>query len=498
MSIDKKKECCLNFSFANMKRFLLLALLILCKANDDDDVSQITLMTYNVMLVPSLLVLQRDQITRAHLLTKAKFLRSSDILCLQEVFQPKPYSTPILGNEDDIDDWDETWNRKIGRSSFKFVSGGLTILSKWPIIFAAQYFYRHSCSGHTFVRSGFIYTRILYGKNEIPIHIIGTHLQPSDHRGCYLSSEDETRDKQMNEITGFIDESNISKSELLFFLGDFNIDKYNIEQYEAMIDILRVKEQYLYPSSIPCTWDSSFNAMSSSKHQENQLLDYIFIHKDHTLNNSLWYNLIVDRMASEQWHLLGRNRMFYNTRNIPLIELSDHYPVIGFFNLTKQQWPERPSGVLTYVQFVTADTNLPVMINDRNIQIGNSSNSTGSLFILTNNGTPRRHRCLRSEQYIILIDGYKPEFYLSDAKYLRMKYGMEQVNRYLKIIQIDNATKCIETNSTFILQARLSTGFFYVNNTSSQLCSCTNDRNQAQQFRLIEVKRKNISCTITH
>jgi phospholipase C len=511
MSIDKKKECCLNFSFANMKRFLLLALLILCKANDDDDVSQITLMTYNVMLVPSLLVLQRDQITRAHLLTKAKFLRSSDILCLQEVFQPKPtkilldslsetypYSTPILGNEDDIDNWNETWNRKIGRSSFKFVSGGLTILSKWPIIFAAQYFYRHSCSGHTFVRSGFIYTRILYGKNEIPIHIIGTHLQPSDHRGCYLSSEDETRDKQMNEITGFIDESNISKSELLFFLGDFNIDKYNIEQYEAMIDILRVKEQYLYPSSIPCTWDSSFNAMSSSKHQENQLLDYIFIHKDHTLNNSLWYNLIVDRMASEQWHLLGRNRMFYNTRNIPLIELSDHYPVIGFFNLTKQQWPERPSGVLTYVQFVTADTNLPVMINDRNIQIGNSSNSTGSLFILTNNGTPRRHRCLRSEQYIILIDGYKPEFYLSDAKYFRMKYGMEQVNRYLKIIQIDNATKCIETNSTFILQARLSTGFFYVNNTSSQLCSCTNDRNQAQQFRLIEVKRKNISCTITH
>ena len=352
------------FSFSNMKRFLLLALLILCQANDDDDVSQITLMSYNVMFVPSLLVLDRDQITRAHLLTKAKFLRSSDILCLQEIFQPKPrkilldslsetysYSTPILGNEEDNDDWDETWNRQIGRSSLKFLSGGLTILSKWPIIYAVQYFYKHSCSGHTFVRGGFIYTQILYGKKEIPIHIIGTHLQPSDHRGCYLSSEDEIREKQMNEITGFIDKRNISKNELLFLLGDFNIDKYNIEQYETMIDILRVKEQYLYPSSILCTWDSSFNPMTTTKHQENQLLDYIFIHKDHTLNNSLWYNLITDRMASEQWHLLGRNRMFYNTRNIPLIELSDHYPIVGFFNLTKQQWPKRPSGVLTYVQF---------------------------------------------------------------------------------------------------------------------------------------------------
>ncbi|CAF1096814.1 unnamed protein product [Adineta steineri] len=500
-----------------MKRFLLLALLIFCKANDDDsddhdDVNQIVLMSYNVMFVPSLLVLERDQITRARLLTKARFLRSNDILCLQEVFQKKPsqilldslsetypYSTPILGTEDDKDYWDETWNRDIGRSSLKFLSGGLTILSKWPIIQAVQYFYRHTCSGWTFIRSGFIYTQILYGKNEYPIHIISTHLQPSDHRGCYLSSEEKIREKQMHEIMGFLDERNISKNELVFFLGDFNIDKYNIEQYETMIDILRVKQQDLYPTSVLCSWDSSFNAMTTTTtHQQNQLLDYIFIYKDHAPNNSLWYNLIIDRMASEQWHLLGKNRMFYNTRNIPLIELSDHYPVVGFFNLSKHQWPDRPSGVLTYVQIVTADTDLPVIIHDRNILIGNSSNENGSLFILTNNASPRRHRCLRSEQYIILIDGDKPEFYLSDAKYFRMKYGMEQVNRFLKIIQIDNQTKCMQTNSTFILQTRLSTGYFYVNNISSHLCACTNDKEQAQQFRLIEVQRKNISCTINH
>ena len=493
-----------------MKRLLLLALLVLCQSNEDDP-GQITLMTYNVMFVPRLLVLERDQITRVNLLTKANFLRTSDILCLQEVFQPVPskilldslastypYSTPILGNKDNDNYWNETWNRHIGRGAFKFLSGGLTILSKWPIDYAVQYFHRHSCSGHTFVRSGFIYIRILYGKTEIPIHIIGTHLQPSDHHGCYLSGEDEIREKQMNEITGFIDERNISKNELLFLLGDFNIDKYNTEQYETMIDILRVKQHSLYPSSVPCTWDSSFNAMTNAKHQENQLLDYIFIHKDHTLNNSLWYNLIVDRMASEQWHLLGRNRMLSNTRNLPLIELSDHYPVVGFFNLTEQQWPERPSGVLTYVRFVTADTNLPIMIIDRDLQISNSSNETGSIFLLTNNATPRRHRCLRSGQYIILIDGYKPEFYLSDAKYLRMKYGMEQVNRYLKIFQTDNSTTCIGTNSTFILQTLRTTGIHYINSSSSHLCACTSARDQAQEFRLIEVKRKNISCPITH
>jgi len=491
-----------------MKRLFLLAILIVCQA--DNDFNQITLMSYNVMLVPSILVFERDQITRAHLLTKAKFLRSSDILCLQEVFQEKPseilldslsktypYSTPILGNEDDKDEWDETWNHPIGTSSLKFVSGGVTILSKWPIIYAIEYFFQHSCSAHRFVRTGFVYAKILYGQNKNPIHVFGTHLQPNDHRGCYLYGEDKIREKQMYELSNFLQSRNISQDELVFILGDFNINKYNLKQYETMLEILNVHQQYLYSSSIPCSWDSSFNAMTNSMH-DNELLDYIFLHKNHTPKYSLWFNLITDRMASKQWHLLGRNHSFYNSRNIPLLELSDHYPVIGFFNQSKQQWSYRPSGILTYVKFVTTDTNLPVIIIDREVRIGKSTNETGSLFILTNNGTPRRHRCLRSEQYILLIDGNQTEFYLSNEKFFRMKYGKEQVNRYLKIIQIDNKSTCIRSNSTIIFQSRLSTGYYYVNNQFSQLCSCTNDRNQAQLFRLIEIERRNITCTVTY
>jgi phospholipase C len=491
-----------------MKRLILFVILIICQANND--LHQITLMSYNVMLVPSILVFERDQITRAHLLTKAKFLHSSDILCLQEVFQTKPseilldslsetypYSTPILGNEDDKDEWNEIWNNQIGDSSLKFVSGGVTILSKWPIIYAIQYFYKHSCSAHKFVRTGFVYAKILYGKNKNSIHVFGTHLQPSDYRGCYLYGENKIREKQMYELNNFIQLRNISQNELVFIIGDFNINKYNIKQYETMLEILNVHQQYLYSSSILCSWDSSFNAMTNSKH-DNQLLDYVFLHKNHTPKDSLWFNLIKDRMASKQWHLLGKNHLFYNSRNIPLLELSDHYPIIGFFNQSKQQWSSRPSGVITYVKFVTADTNLPVIIINREVRIGKSSNETGSLFILTNNGTPRRHRCLRSEQYILLIDGNKTEFYLSNEKLFRMKYGKEQVNRYLKIIQIDNLSTCIQTNSTIIFQSRLSTGYYYVNNQFSQLCSCTNNQNQAQVFRLIEIERRNISCNITH
>jgi calcineurin-like phosphoesterase family protein len=337
----------------------------------------------------------------------------------------------------------------------------------------------------------------LYGQNKNPIHVFGTHLQPNDHRGCYLYGEDKIREKQMYELSNFLQSRNISQDELVFILGDFNINKYNLKQYEIMLEILNVHQQYLYSSSIPCSWDSSFNAMTNSMH-DNQLLDYIFLHKNHTPKYSLWFNLITDRMASKQWHLLGRNHSFYNSRNIPLLELSDHYPVIGFFNQSKQQWSYRPSGVLTYVKFVTTDTNLPVIIIDREVRIGRSTNETGSLFILTNNGTPRRHRCLRSEQYILLIDGNQTEFYLSNEKFFRMKYGKEQVNRYLKIIQIDNKSTCIRSNSTIIFQSRLSTGYYYVNNQFSQLCSCTNDRNQAQLFRLIEIERRNITCTVTY
>lgn len=492
-------------------RLVLVAtttLLIICRANDE--LEQITLMSYNVMLVPSLLVFERDQITRTNLLTKAKFLRTSDILCLQEVFQLEPsaillnalaetypYSTPILGDEDDQDEWNEMWNMPTATGSLKFTSGGVMILSKWPIVYAVQYFYQHACSAHRFVRTGFVYSRILYGKKKRPVHIFNTHLQPNDYRGCYRFGEDKIREKQLHELNDFILSRNISHNELIFIVGDMNINRFNEEQYETMLKILNVFPQDLHSSSIPYSWDSSFNAMTNPRHG-NQLLDYIFLHRNHNPINSTWLNLITDRLASEQWHLLGRNHSFYNERNIPLLELSDHYPVTGFYRENLPKNFRRPSGVVTYVEIYTADTNQPIVLLDRLVQLGQTSNVTPSTFILTNNGTPRRHRCLRSEQFIFLIDRHRPDLYLSNEKFLRMKYSKEHANRYLKIIDVDSiGSLCIKTNSTFILQSRLSTGNHYIEKTSNQqLCSCTTKRERAQRFRLIEIERRNVTWIV--
>ena len=481
-------------------------MLVHCQAENRLD--QITLMSYNVMFVPSILVFERDQLTRAHLLTQARFLRTSDILCLQEVFQTKPstilldalnvtysYRTAVLGNEDEHERWNETWNDHINQSPWKFVGGGVLILSKWPIVYAVQYFYKNACSAHRFVRTGFVYAKILYGNSSKVIHVFGTHLQPNDYRGCYQYGEGKIREKQMEELNEFYQSRNIPREELLFILGDFNINKYNTKQYETMLDILNVHPQNLYSSSQVCSWDSLFNGMTNARHG-SQLLDYIFVHRNHSPSNWHWWNLITDRMASKQWHLLGRNHSFYNPRNLPLLELSDHYPVMGFFSQNQQQWPTKSSGVITYVKFLTLDTNLPVVLIDRELRLGKSSNTTGSLFLLTNNGTPRRHRCLRSEQNVLIIDGTHHEYYLSNDKSLRMKYGKEHVNRYLKIIQIDHKSTCIRNQSIFILQSRLSTGYYYVQNRHSKLCSCTIHRNQAQHFRLIEIERRNSTCTI--
>lgn len=489
-----------------MKSILSLIILLVHQV-ETDDLNQITLMSYNVMLLPSILVFERDQLTRVHLLTQAKFLRTSDILCLQEVFQPKPsaillnalnttypYRTPILGNDDD---WNERWNDHINRSPLKFVGGGVLILSKWPINYTVEYFYKNACSAHRFVRTGFVYARILYGNSSNPIHVFGTHLQPNDYRGCYLYGEHKIRERQMEELNTFLQSRNISRNELVFILGDFNIDKYHLKQYQTLLDILDVYPQSLHSASQLCSWDSLFNGMTNAKHG-SQLLDYVFLHENHNPFNWHWQNLITDRMASKQWHLLGRNHSFYNSRNLPLLELSDHYPVIGFFTENKRKHPLRSSGIISYVKIITADGNLPIVLIDHELQVEQSSNTTGSLFLLTNNGTPRRHRCLRSEQYILLIDGTRSEYHLSNEKYLRMKYGKEQVNRYLKIIQIDQNSSCIRQNSIFILQSRLSTGDYYITIDHSRLCSCTTNRTRAQQFRLIEIERRNSTCTIIH
>ena len=462
------------------------------------------------MLLPSILVLERDQMTRADLLTKAKFLRTSDILCLQEVFQLQPsdvlltaleetypYSTPVLGDEEDQDEWNERWNAPTGDGPLKFVSGGVTILSKWPIVYAVEYFYNHSCSAHTFVRTGFVYSKILYGEQKLPVHVFGTHLQPNDYRGCFTYGEHKTREGQMTELDDFIRSRNISHHELVFILGDFNINKYHTDQYQAMLRILNVHPQQLHPDSVSCSWDSAYNAMTNSRHA-NQLLDYVFLHRDHTPVDSVWLNLVTDRMASKQWHLLGRNHSFYNTRNIPLLELSDHYPVLGFFQGNPLSRSQRPSGVVTHVQLFTADTNVPVTLVDRDLRLGRSTNESASLFILTNNGTPRRHRCLRSEQYILLMDRHRSEFYLANDKFLRMKYGKEHANRYLRIIALDPGSSCISNDTKVIFQSRSPTGFYYVVKQLSRLCASALSRDEAQVFRLVEVDRQNASCSIRY
>ena len=489
-----------------MQCSILLVILIIHRFNGQSDLNEISLMSYNVMLLPSILVFQRDQQTRAKLLTKAKFLRQTDILCLQEVFQFEPsailldalektypYSTPILGDESDKEHWNETWNHEIGRHSLKFVSGGVTILSKWPIVYAVQYFYQHACSAHTFVRTGFVYSQIIYGRKKYKIHVFGTHLQPNDHRGCYLDGEDKIREEQMIELKDFIDSRKIPDHELIFILGDFNIDKYHRKQYETMLKILNVYPQVLHRSSVPFSWDSVYNAMAKARHGD-QLLDYVFLLRRSPSNDSLWLNLITDRMASEQWHLLGQNHSFYDSRNMPLMELSDHYPVIGFFQKNNRSWFRRTSGVITYIELYTVDTNLPVIIVERELVLGKSSNQTASQLILSNNGTPRRHRCLRSDQYVLLIDRQRPELYLSNEKQLEIKFGKEHANRYLKIIRTksNSSEKCIGTNSTVIFQMRFSTGFSYVRTHHAHLCACARAKEDAQLFRIVEIERHDV------
>lgn len=463
----------------------------------DSNLRKISLMSYNVMLVPSILVFDRDQMTRAKHLAAAKFLRQADILCLQEVFQREPseillnalektypYSTPILGDDTDEDHWNETLNESIGRHSLKFVSGGVTILSKWPIVYGVQYFYRHFCSAHTFVRTGFVYGRIIYGRKKKTIHVFGTHLQPNDHRGCYVHGEDQVRREQMIELKSFIESRKFPSDELVFILGDFNIDRYETSQYEQMLEILDVLPQILHRTSVPFSWDSSLNAMTKQRHG-NQLLDYVFLRRNNLTEKDFpWLNRISDPVSSEQWRLIGENSSFYDSRNIPLIELSDHYPIVGFFQGNRRFSSKQSSTLISFVRLYDEQTQRPVIVVDGYLRLG-AWNQTATDFILTNNGTPRRHRCLKSNQFVFLIDRFDRNFFLSDEKFLRMKFSRNNANRFLTIIDKQaNTTSCIENNAIVSFETRLRDGFFFVQNQNDRLCACTREKSDVTSFRL--------------
>lgn len=192
------------------------------------------------------------------------------------------------------------------KSSSKILTGGVMIFSKWPIVKEDQIVYQASAGADSLAAKGAVYAAI--NKQGKIYHLIGTHLQAENGEKDILA-----RQKQLQELTNFIDRLAIPTSEPLLMGGDFNIDQFGNE-INNLTGILGVNSLqnigYVY------SFDGEMDTMAVNKNRIR--IDYVFYHNSH----------LKPSMALNKVFIL---RDFDHETMWPKFDLSDHFPVASFF-----------------------------------------------------------------------------------------------------------------------------------------------------------------------
>jgi len=127
---------------------------------------RLKVLTYNTFLFSKTLYPNWGQDHRAKAIPAAPFFQGQDVVVLQETFDNSssdalkanaaaqyPYQTPVVGRSKS--GWDATGG---SYSSTTPEDGGVTILSKWPIVRKEQYVYKDACGADWYSNKGFAYT----------------------------------------------------------------------------------------------------------------------------------------------------------------------------------------------------------------------------------------------------------------------------------------------------------------------------------------------------
>ncbi|MEV4611401.1 sphingomyelin phosphodiesterase [Kitasatospora sp. NPDC049258] len=283
-------------------------------------------LTYNVFLMSKNLYPNWGQDYRAQAIAGADFFQGHDVVVLQEDFDNAasdalaakasaayPYQTPVVGRSKS--GWDATSG---SYSATTPEDGGVTLLSKWPILRKEQYVFKDACGADWWSNKGFVYA--VLNVNGLRTHVIGTHLQSTDS-GCSSGQPATVRAAQLNAMRAFVDAKQIPASEPIVLAGDLNINSHDSE-YPALL-----ANGNLAPASQRTGWTNSFDTVDNSiaayryPGEPKEDLDYVLYRADHARPQQ--YTNQVYRYHSSPWTVSSWGTSYtYN-------DLSDHYPVIA-------------------------------------------------------------------------------------------------------------------------------------------------------------------------
>ncbi|MFF5700974.1 sphingomyelin phosphodiesterase [Streptomyces sp. NPDC012794] len=287
---------------------------------------RLSVLTYNVFLMSKSLYPNWGQDHRAAEIPKTSFYQGHDVVVLQEAFDngasdalqansaaQYPYQTPVVGRGKT--GWDATGG---SYSTTTPEDGGVTILSKWPILRKEQVVYKDACGADWWSNKGFAY--VVLNVNGAKVHVVGTHAQSTDP-GCGAGEAALMRSRQFKNIDAFLDAKNIPANEQVIVAGDMNVDSRTPE-YASMLadaDLAGTDSRTGHPYS----FDTALNTIASYRYPTDprEDLDYVLYRKGNARPAGWENNVVKEESAPWTVSSWGKSYTYSN--------LSDHYPVIG-------------------------------------------------------------------------------------------------------------------------------------------------------------------------
>ncbi|GAA3083048.1 sphingomyelin phosphodiesterase [Streptomyces roseofulvus] len=284
-------------------------------------------LTYNAFLFSKTLYPNWGQDHRARAIPAAPFFQGQDVVVIQEAFDNSssdalkanaaaayPYQTPVMGRSKT--GWDATGG---AYSATTPEDGGVTVLSKWPIVRKEQYVYKDACGADWYSNKGFVYA--VLDVNGSRVHVVGTHAQSTDP-GCSAGEAAQMRSRQFKAMDAFLDAKNIPAGEQVIVAGDMNVDSRTPEYATMLADAGLAGADAR--TGHPYSFDTELNSIAAERYPDDprEDLDHV-LYRAGNARPANWTNHVVLE-SSAPWTVSSWGTSYTYTN------LSDHYPVTGF------------------------------------------------------------------------------------------------------------------------------------------------------------------------
>ncbi|MFE5934063.1 sphingomyelin phosphodiesterase [Streptomyces sp. NPDC056470] len=288
---------------------------------------RLKVLSYNAFLFSKTLYPNWGQDHRAKAIPAASFYQGHDVVVIQEAFDNSssdalkansaaqyPYQTPVMGRSKS--GWDATGG---AYSATTPEDGGVTILSKWPIVRKEQYVYKDACGADWYSNKGFVYT--VLDVNGSRVHVVGTHAQSTDP-GCSAGEAAQMRSRQFKAMDAFLDGKNIPANEQVIVAGDMNVDSRTPEYGTMLADAGLAGADAR--TGHPYSFDTELNSIASERYPDDprEDLDHVLYRSGNARPANWTNNVVLEKSAPWTVSSWGTRYTYTN--------LSDHYPVTAF------------------------------------------------------------------------------------------------------------------------------------------------------------------------